>query len=78
MSTDDIIVWDRAVTKYQELFQHALTEVASGERFQLNIVKFQLKKRKKKEEERERNILIITDADLKANLKFWLSHVVCP
>lgn len=59
MSTDDIIVWDRAVTDYQELFQHVLTEVASGERFQLNQMK---KKRKKKE--KERNILIITDADL--------------
>lgn len=52
MSTDDIIVWDRAVTEYQELIQHALTEVASGERFQLNKMQFQLKKKK---EERERN-----------------------
>jgi len=77
VSTDDIIVWDRAVTKYQELFQHALTEVASGERFQLNKMKFQFKKKRKKKQ-KERNILNITDADLKkTNLKFWLSHMLC-
>lgn len=76
MSTDDTIVWDRAVTEYQELFQHVLTEVASGERFQLNKMKFQLEKKRNKKE-KEKNLLIITDAVLKM-IKFWLSYMLCP
>lgn len=52
VSTHNIIVWDRTVTEYQELFQHVLTEVAAGERFQLNKMKFQLKKKKRKKKKK--------------------------